>query len=177
MLDRESQRLDLQEISFAEETIEINTQSMGGKFSQQTGTQAPKGMSVVDLNVELLGQLTVDGLDNLANGVERASDGLRRLVGLVAARQGHQVEAILAEQLTSQFSADVALVAKDGQIGMFGQQFSAHIKISRTGGSQLKIQDHPAQADQQMQLEAEDGDFLAGNLAKIRAMRCPVACR
>ena len=39
---------------------------MGSQFGQQTGTQAAKGVSVIDLNVELFGQLSIDGLDNLA---------------------------------------------------------------------------------------------------------------
>src|SRR5258708_3055092 len=134
-------------------------------------------MRVVDLNVELLSQLSVDGLDNLAHGIERTCDGWRRLVGLVAAGQGHQVQAILTQQMTRQFGADVALIAKDGQISMFSQQFSAHTQISSTGRSQLKIQDQTAQTDQQMQLEAEAGDFRAFNLAKVSAVSSPVTCR
>src|SRR5258708_37855373 len=97
------------------------------QFSQYPGPQVPKGMRVVDLNVELLSQLTIDGLDNLANGSERTCDVLQRLVGLVAAGQGHQMQAILMQQLTRQFGTDVAFVAKDGQIGMLGQQFSANV--------------------------------------------------
>src|SRR5437016_3997183 len=134
-------------------------------------------MGMIDLNVELLGQLTVDGLDDLADRIERASGGLRRLVGLVATRQGHQAESILSEELVSQISTDVAFVAKDGQIGMLGQQFSADVQVGCTGTCQFKIQDQPAQTDQQMQLEAEDSDFLAGDFAEISAMSSPIARR
>ena len=48
---------------------------MSSQFGQQTGTQAPKGMGVIDLDVELFSQLTIDGLDNLANRVKSAADG------------------------------------------------------------------------------------------------------
>src|SRR5436305_8725458 len=108
-------------------------------------------MRVVDLNVELLSQLTVDGLDNLAHGIERTRDSWRRLVGLVAAGQGHQVEVILTQQVTRQFGADVALIAKDGQISMVSQKFSAHTQISSTGRRQLKIQDQAGPTDPHMQ--------------------------
>src|SRR5260221_1799828 len=81
------------------------------------------------------------------------------------------------DQLTRQFSANVALIAEDGQISVFGQKFSAYRQISSTGRSYLKIQDDPAQANQQMQFEAKDGEFLAGNLAKVSPMRRPVARR
>jgi hypothetical protein len=37
MLNRESQRLDLQEIGLLEQTIQINTQGKGGQRGQELG--------------------------------------------------------------------------------------------------------------------------------------------
>src|SRR5258708_20672687 len=150
---------------------------MSSQFGQQTGTQAPKGMGVIDLDVELFSQLTIDGLDNLADRVKSAADGFGGLVGLVAPGQGSELEEIVVEQLASHFSADVALVAKHGQVGILSQQFSTDGQVSSTSRGQLKIQNDPAQTDQHMQLETKDGELLAGDFAKISAMRGPVACR
>src|SRR5260221_1023383 len=117
-------------------------------------------MDVIELNVELLSQLTIDGLDNLTNSIERAANSLSGLVGLITTGQGPEFEAIIAQQLASQFGADVAFITEDCQIGVLCQQLSTDRQVSRTGRSQLKIQDQPAQADQQMQFEAKDGDCL-----------------
>ncbi len=43
MLDRESQRLDLEEISFAEQAIEIDTQGMSSQFGQKPSAQPVGG--------------------------------------------------------------------------------------------------------------------------------------
>src|SRR5229473_8001633 len=135
MLDRESESLDLQKISFSEQAIEIDTQGMSGQLGQQTGTQSPKGMGVIELNVELFGQLTIDGFNNLTHSVKSAREGFGQLVFLVATRQGCEFEAVLSQQLTGQFSADVAFVSEDSQILMLCQQFSADVQVSDTGGS------------------------------------------
>src|SRR5258708_29216972 len=103
---------------------------MCSQFGQQTGTQTPKGVGMIDLQVELLSQLAVDGLDNLSNRIEGAADSLRRLVGLVTTGQGHQLEAIVPQQLAGQLRTDIAFVTKDGQISVFRQQFSANSQVS-----------------------------------------------
>ena len=46
---------------------------MGSQFGQHTSSQAPKGMRVIDVNVEVFDQLTVDGLDNLEDSIEGAA--------------------------------------------------------------------------------------------------------
>src|SRR5215813_3200048 len=129
MLDRKSQVFDLQDIGITEQAVKVDAQRMGGEFSQQAGTQAPKGMGMVDLKVELLGQLAVDGFDNLPDGIEGASDGFRGLIGLVGTRQRHEVETIVMQQLAGQFSTDIAFVTKDGQVGMLSQQLRADVQI------------------------------------------------
>src|SRR5258708_3963297 len=134
-------------------------------------------MGMIELKVELLSQLSINRLDDLAYSIEGPLECLRELLKLVATRQGEQLEMIVEQQLLGYFSTDIAFVAKDRQVGMFDQHFSSNGQVSHTGRSQLEIQDQPAQTDQQMQLEAEDGDFLAGNLAKIGSVCSPIACR
>src|SRR5258706_2282474 len=150
---------------------------MRGQFGQEPSTQAVKGMGVIQLKVELFGQLSIDSLDNLANSIESPLDGWRELVDLVATRQGEQLEPILTQQLVGQLSADIAFVAEDRQIGVLRQQFRTNVQVSHASWSQLEIQDQPAQADQQVQLEAENGDFLAADLAKVGSICSPVARR
>src|SRR5262249_52797325 len=112
-----------------------------------------KSMSMIELNVELLSQLTIDGFDNLADSVEGATEGLGQLAVLVAARQGEEFEPIVRQELLSQLSAHVAFVAKDGQIPMLRQQFRADGQVGSTGRSQFKIQNQTTQTNQQMQAE------------------------
>src|SRR5438067_89514 len=47
-------------------------------------------MGMIELKVELLSQLGVDGLDNLADSVGGALEGVRELLKLVALRQREQ---------------------------------------------------------------------------------------
>lgn len=122
---------------------------MSSEFGQQASIQAPSGMSMVALKVELFGQLTIDGFNNLTNGIEGATDSFGRLVSLVLAGQGHEAETILAQQLVGQFSADIPFVAIHGQVGMFSQQLCANGQISRARRSQLEIQNQSTQTDQQ----------------------------
>ena len=69
MLDREGQRLDLQEIWLSELTVDIDAEGMSGELGIKPCDIAPKGMGMVGLDVELFGELTVDRLDDLAHGV------------------------------------------------------------------------------------------------------------
>ena len=43
---------------------------MSSQFGEQASTEAPKRMGMVELNVELLSQLTINGLNNLSNGIQ-----------------------------------------------------------------------------------------------------------
>src|SRR5712691_10818787 len=108
---------------------------MSSQFGQQAGTKATKGMGVIELKVELLSQLSINRLDNLAHSIEGALEGWRELLKLVATRQGEQLETIMEHQLASQLCADVAFVTKDGQVGMVSQQFSTNVQVSSAGRS------------------------------------------
>jgi hypothetical protein len=51
MLVGESQGFDLQKVLPSHQTIEVDTQRMRGQLGIEPGTQAPKGMGMVDLDV------------------------------------------------------------------------------------------------------------------------------
>jgi hypothetical protein len=61
MLDRESQRLDLQEVGLAEEYAK----RVYGVLGIQPGTQAPERVGMVRIDVELLDQLSIHSFDDL----------------------------------------------------------------------------------------------------------------
>lgn len=121
---------------------------------------------MIDLDIELFDQLTIDSFNHLTNGVESLANGWWRLDGLVAAGQSHAAEAIGFEQLPCQVSTDIGFVAKDGQVGLFGQQFSAHPQISGTGGSQLQIQDDTPRLTSQCSLKPKKVIFLLATRPK-----------
>lgn len=54
---------------FAKESL--NDQCMSSQFCVEPCTQTPKGMRMIDLDVELVGELCVHGLNDLANSVEQ----------------------------------------------------------------------------------------------------------
>jgi len=86
MLDWESQRLDLEEGGLTEQTIAGNAQRMCSQFGVETSTQAPKGMGMIDFDIELSGKLRVHRFDHLANSVEKALPIGGHLLLLIAAR-------------------------------------------------------------------------------------------
>ena len=54
----------------SKQTIDVDTQRMSSQFGIQTGDQPQKGMSMVLLKVELLGQLSIHRLNDLPNAIE-----------------------------------------------------------------------------------------------------------
>jgi hypothetical protein len=69
MLDRDSQVFDMQEIWLAQQAVKINAQGMSSQFSVQTGVQSPESMGMVLFDIELLSKLTVDGFNDLTDGI------------------------------------------------------------------------------------------------------------
>jgi len=63
---------------------------MCSQFGVEASTQAPKGMGMVDFNVELIGELCVHGFDHLPNGIEQTLRSTRQLLLLIAARNGFE---------------------------------------------------------------------------------------
>ena len=74
MLVGEGQILDLQEIWLAQQTVDVDTEGMCGELGIESGTQPSKRMSMVGLDVQLLRELAIDGLNDLANRVVETSD-------------------------------------------------------------------------------------------------------
>ena len=64
MLDRESKSLDPQKVRIAQQAIDVDAYRMRSQLGIQSGTQSPKGMGVIDFDVELFRQLAVDRLDD-----------------------------------------------------------------------------------------------------------------
>jgi hypothetical protein len=88
--NRESERLDLQELRPSEEPVEINAECVCGQFGIHSGPQAPEGVGMVDFDVELVGKLRIHALHSLAKCVEQLVQIGRQLLVLVAPRQGTQ---------------------------------------------------------------------------------------
>jgi hypothetical protein len=70
MLVWESQGFDLQALWLAQQSVDVNAQGMCGQFGVEPGTQAPEGMSVIDLDLEYFRKLAVDGFDHLAHPIQ-----------------------------------------------------------------------------------------------------------
>lgn len=67
MLNGKSQRFDLQEGRLTQQAVDVNAQCMCSQFGIETSTQAPKGVCVIGFNIELIGELSIDGLDHLTD--------------------------------------------------------------------------------------------------------------
>ncbi len=78
--------LDLKEVGLTQQAIDVNTKGVSGEFGVETGAQAPKGRGVIGFDVQVFGQLGVDGLNDLAHGVEQTANRARQLDFLVAPR-------------------------------------------------------------------------------------------
>ena len=85
---------------------------------------------------------------------------------LIAARQGIEGQAILTQELSRHFSADVAFVTKDSQIRVRFQEFSTNRQVSSTGRGQFEIQDKPARLTNRRSLKPKLVIFLLGTLPK-----------
>lgn len=59
MLNRKSQRLDLQEDRLTEQTVNVDAQGVRSEFGVEASAQGSKGMRMVDFNVELIGELCI----------------------------------------------------------------------------------------------------------------------
>jgi hypothetical protein len=73
MLDRESKLLDVKEVWLTQSTIDGQAQSTSSKSRVESSAQAPEGVSVVALDVELLLQLGLHRFYYLPDTVEAAS--------------------------------------------------------------------------------------------------------
>jgi len=177
MLIRESQRLDLQELWPTQQAVDENAQSVCGQFGVEPGTQAPEGMGVIDLNLEQLRKLMVDGFDHLTNAIQKSALFSGHLYFLIAAWQSHQPDAVVSEELGGFFSTDVSFITQNTQVSMFAKHFKAHFQVVDVGRRQFEIEDQPAHCDEQVQLEAEDRLLFRRHFAVCGFKSSPITCR
>ena len=177
MLVGESQRLDLQELWLTQQTVDVNAQSMCGQFGVEPGTQAPKGMSVIDLDLEQLRKLVIDDFDHLTNAIQKSALFNRYFDFLITARQSQQPDAVVGVELSSFGGADVSLITQNDQVSMLAKHFKAHFQIIDVGRRQLEIEDQSAQSDEQVQLETEDRLLFRRHFAVSRFKSSPLAGR
>ena len=95
MLDRERERFDLQEGRFADQAVDVDTQGMRSQFGIQSSAQTPECMGVIDLNIELAGELCIDSFNHLADRVVKTLDRAWQLFLLIAARNGFEFDSVL----------------------------------------------------------------------------------
>ncbi len=81
---REGQGFDAQRLGHTKQAVEVEAEGVGGQLRVEPGAQAPKALGMVHLNAELLSQLAIDRLRNLAGPVQRPPDRLRHLALLGA---------------------------------------------------------------------------------------------
>jgi hypothetical protein len=89
MLDRDSQVFYMQEVWLTQQAVKINAQGMSSQFSVQMVVQSPESMGMVLFDIELLSKLTVDGFNDLTDGIMNFP-GVGRHFFLVASLNGSQ---------------------------------------------------------------------------------------
>jgi len=65
----ERERLDLEPVGVAQQAVEVEAEGVCGELGREAGAQAAEGVGVVVGEAELLRELGVDGLDDLAGGL------------------------------------------------------------------------------------------------------------
>lgn len=171
------QRLDLQEIWLTQHTVDVDTEGVRCEFGVESGTQPSKRMSMVGLDVQLLRELAIDGLNDLANRVVETSEFSGQLLFLITSRQCAQADSIKLPEFGCFVCADVALVTDDLQIGVFRQEFKADVEVGSTGRRQFEIENQAVHGNEQVQLVAKDGHLLGRDFAKVSTMGRPVTGR
>ena len=86
----EGARLEVEDISDAEQAIEPDTQGMGGELGVAACGETAQAVGVVGLNMQLERKLVVDSLDQLAQMGVQVATRLGGTSALVAARYAHQ---------------------------------------------------------------------------------------
>lgn len=88
MLVGESERLDLESLGVSEEAIEVEAEGVRGELGVEPGAEAPERVGLMGGEAELLRQLVVDRLDDLAGAIEQTGRRGGQLAVLVATRYG-----------------------------------------------------------------------------------------
>ena len=113
MLNRKSESLDLEEGRLTEQTIDVDAQRMRCEFGVEASAQTPEGVSVIDFNVELIGELRIHGFNHLPYRVVKTPQGVRQLLLLITTRNSFELNPILLPQLGRFGGANVGFIAQD----------------------------------------------------------------
>jgi hypothetical protein len=93
---------------------------------------------MINLNVELLSELAVDGFNKLAGGIDQLANRFRPLLALIAPRHGIQTDRVGDQERFSLCLADIALVGQDLQVMVVGQPLLAPVKSVSLAGANSK---------------------------------------
>lgn len=121
---------------------------------------------MIEFEVKLLGELRVEGLNNLAHLIMQTALGWWELLMLVDRREWPQNNALSLGQFRRHGRAKEGFIAQDLQIGMSSQQFLSHCHVAGMGWGQAKIKHQAVERHPQMQFVANGG-----------SRRGPIACR
>jgi len=167
--------LDLKEVLLTQEPIDVDAQGMSSQFRVQTGAQAPEGVSMVGLHVELFGQLSIHRLDNLPNSIDAFSYSHRQLPVLIGSRYSHQAYRVALLKSFSHRLANVPLVSHSVQVGVFLQQLISSLQIGDVSWDKFKIEYYPSQGDEQLHFVTEKCLLLGRYAAKDSAIDGPIS--
>src|SRR5205085_4914531 len=115
VLVREGEALEVEVVGLTEEAVEVDGKGMGGELAVEACGEAIEGVGVVLFDVPEVGELTVDGLDDLAPASLEGGECRRELGRLVLARHGQQGDAGPGQEVGGDGGAEVPLVADDAQ--------------------------------------------------------------
>jgi hypothetical protein len=147
---------------------------MSSQLGVQTGAQTPEGVSMVGLELELLGQLSIDRFDDLSHTADALCHRLRQLLVLVSSRHSHQTNTVAQKKSLCNALADIALVSHSIKVSVPVQKLIATLQISDVSRDEFKVQDHPSQRDEQLHLVAEEYLLFGGDAPKGGLMSSPL---
>jgi hypothetical protein len=92
-----------------EEGVEVEAEDVGGELRLEAGAEAADGLGAVALEVELLDELTVDGLDALSEVVDGPHQRHGQSRQLVAALGDEQGQIVADGEVLLERAVDIAL--------------------------------------------------------------------
>ncbi len=128
-----SEGCDLEKLLLAEQSVEIDTQGVGGELGVQPRTQSPEGVRLMSTDPKVIGELAVHRLDDLAQPVQALGSGLWELLVLIPPRHAEQMHILRVIKRSRNWRAHIAFVAQRVQRTVFRQQFRPDRQISGVG--------------------------------------------
>ena len=148
---------------------------MRRQLRDQARGQPPEALGVVDLDPELLGQLAVDRLDDLAGGIERP-----RLPPAAPAPAGCAGAGCAGGSRSRPPAAPArgalmnALSPSTTRSVCSSSSSTPACEFRDVGRGQHEVEDHAVAGDQEVELVPEDRHLLRGHLAEAGRVGLPV---